>query len=104
MEKEELIKTLKLLTEGLENTNLNEELDKLKGECKRWKNVSFKILTWLVLALRRLSMSPDVWYFSTSNALKMIGMLIEDEDFVKSSESIAKEMFKEITGEEYVES
>lgn len=104
MEKEELIKILELLKTSLENTPDNSELDKLKGECKRWKNAYFKTLVQLVLALRKLSMSPDVLYFSTSNVLKIIGMLIEDKTSVRESEDMAKELFKEITGEEYVES
>lgn len=102
MEKEKIIEILDFLKTSLENTSDNNELDKLKGECKRWKNASFKTLIWLVLALRKLS--PGVlYYFSVSNALKIIEKLVENETFVKESEDMAKELFKEITGEEYVE-
>lgn len=103
MEKEKIIEMLDLLKTSLENTPDNNELDKLKGECKRWKNAFFKTLVQLALILRRLSMSPDVLYFSTSNALKIIGRLMEDKTSVRESENIAKELFKEITGEDYVE-
>lgn len=102
MNKEELIKTLKLLTEGLENTNLNEELDKLKGECKSWKNAYFNSLVISIMLYKKLCASfGGLVYFSIEDFQKTVQKLSYQFDDPILIED-AKSLFKEITGEEYV--
>lgn len=104
MEKEELIKTLKLLTERLENANSNEELDKLKGECKRWKNEYFNSLTVSIMLYIKLCASLGAFtYFSIEDFQRMIQKLCHQFDG-KNLINDTKELFKELTGEEYVKS
>lgn len=103
MEKEELIKTLKLLTEGLENTNLNEELDKLKGECKRWKNACFNSFVVSVMLYNNMCTSFGRPYFSIEDFKEVVERLSHQFDYTILKKD-AELLFKEITGEEYVES
>jgi len=102
MNKEELIKTLKLLTEGLENANSNEELDKLKGECKKWKNAYFNLLAVSIMLYRKIC-SGELTYFSIKDFQGMVLRLSNQFDDPILIEN-TKLLFKEITGEEYVES
>lgn len=104
MDKEELIKTLKLLTEGLENTNSNEELGKLKGECKRWKNAYFNSLTVSIMLYTNLRV-PDISFsgFSIEDFQRTVQSLSHQFDYTILKKD-AELLFKEITGEEYVES
>ena len=103
MEKEKIIKTLKLLTEWLENTKTNEELDKLKGECKSWKNAYFYSLTVSIMLYKKMCVDlGGLAYFSIENFQRAVQKLIDQFDdpiLIKD----AKLLFKETTGEEYVE-
>jgi len=103
MDKEELIKTLKLLTEGLENANSNEELDKLKGECKRWKNAYFNSLVISIMLHKKLCASlGGLAYYSIEDFQRMVQKIscqFDDPTLIKD----AKLLFQIRTGEKYNE-
>ena len=103
MNKEELIKTLKLLTEGLENTNLNEELDKLKGKCKRWKNAYFNLLTVSIALYKKMCASlGGLAYFSIEDFKETVERLkYQFDDPILIADT--KLLFEEATGEKYNE-
>lgn len=105
MDKEELIKTLKLLTEGLENTNSNEELDKLKGECKRWKNAYFNQLAVSIMLYTKLRVVEEPTYlshFSVEEFQETIQRLRHQfENSILINDT--KRLFEARTGEQYNE-
>jgi len=102
MDKEELVKTLKILIEGLENAKSNEELDKLKDECKSWKNAYFDLLTVSIMLYKKLCVSfGDLAYFSTEDFQRTVQRLRQFDDPTLIEDT--KLLFKEITGEEYIE-
>lgn len=104
MEREELIKILKLLTEGLENASLNEELDKLKGECKSWKNAYFYSLTVSIMLYKKMCVDlGGLAYFSIENFQREVQKLIDQFDDPILIED-AKLLFEASTGEKYNES
>jgi hypothetical protein len=90
----------------LENTNSNEELDKLKGECKRWKNAYFNQLAVSIMLYKKicafLAGGTICHEFSVEGFQETIQRLrYQFDDSILINDT--KQLFEARTGEQYNE-